>query len=87
MLLKSSVKPKPNILWCYKKELGFSSHRQKRMKKIKNKVKAGKIDTDTDDPFEIFVLSSQIRYCYYNETHTILGQTFGMCILQVCIHQ
>ncbi|XP_057340613.1 RNA cytidine acetyltransferase isoform X1 [Microplitis mediator] len=82
MLLKSSVKPKPNILWCYKKELGFSSHRQKRMKKIKNKVKAGKIDTDSDDPFEIFVLSSQIRYCYYNETHTILGQTFGMCILQ-----
>ncbi|KAH0557643.1 RNA cytidine acetyltransferase isoform X1 [Cotesia glomerata] len=82
MLLKSSVKPKPNILWCYKKNLGFSSHRQKRMKKIEKKVKSGRIDTDTDDPFELFVLSSKIRYCYYNETHTILGQTYGMCVLQ-----
>jgi N-acetyltransferase 10 len=22
------------------------------------------------------------RYCYYKETHKILGQTFGMCVLQ-----
>eukprot|EP00439_Symbiodinium_sp_Y106_P029988 s1167_g3.t1 len=23
---------KPSVLWCYKKELGFSTHRKKRMK-------------------------------------------------------
>ena len=26
--------------------------------------------------------SKDIRYCYYKDTHKILGQTFGMCIIQ-----
>ena len=26
--------------------------------------------------------SKEIRFCYYKETHKILGQTFGMCVLQ-----
>lgn len=26
----------------------------------------------------------QRRYCYYNETQNILGNTYGMCVLQVC---
>ena len=34
MLSKAVVKARPSVLWCYKKELGFSSHRRKRMKKI-----------------------------------------------------
>ena len=32
MLSKATVKARPNVLWCYKKELGFSSHRKKKMK-------------------------------------------------------
>ncbi|XP_011312342.1 N-acetyltransferase 10 [Fopius arisanus] len=82
MLSKTVVKARPSILWCYKKDLGFSSHRQKRQKKIEKKVKSGKVDINEDDPFELFVASAKIRYCYYNETHKILGNTFGMCILQ-----
>jgi hypothetical protein len=35
MLSKAAVKTRPSVLWCYKKELGFTSHRQKRMRKIK----------------------------------------------------
>jgi N-acetyltransferase 10 len=35
-----------------------------------------------EDPFELFISSTKIRYCYYSETHKILGNTFGMCILQ-----
>ena len=31
MLSKARVAAKPAVLWCYKKELGFSSHRKKRM--------------------------------------------------------
>lgn len=82
MLSKSTVKARPNILWCYNKELGFSSHRKKRMKHIQKKLQAGKLSVNEDDPFELFVASTNIRYCYYSETHKILGKTFGMCVLQ-----
>lgn len=139
MLSKATVKARPTVLWCYKKELGFSryefilrfgkkkfmlnflpdflrmlkwklksskenveffmrifhehkieeqlkifcSHRKKRMKQLQKKIKRGKLDMKEDDPFELFVAATSIRYCYYAETHKILGQTFGMCILQV----
>ncbi|KOC66166.1 N-acetyltransferase 10 [Habropoda laboriosa] len=82
MLSKTVIKARPSVLWCYKKELGFSSHRKKRMKSIQKKVKSGKLDVNEDDPFELFVVSTNIRYCYYYETHKILGNTYGMCILQ-----
>lgn len=82
MLSKAAVRARPSVLWCYKKELGFSSHRKKRMKNLQRKVKSGMLNVNEDDPFELFVASTNIRYCYYSETHKILGNTFGMCVLQ-----
>ncbi|XP_077867158.1 RNA cytidine acetyltransferase-like [Saccoglossus kowalevskii] len=82
MLSKSQVKARPSVLWCYKKELGFSSHRKKRMRQIQKKIKSGTLDLKDDDPFELFIAATNIRYCYYSETHKILGNTFGMCVLQ-----
>ncbi|GLG98567.1 RNA cytidine acetyltransferase [Gryllus bimaculatus] len=82
MLSKAAVKARPNVLWCYKKELGFTSHRKKRMKELQKKIKSGKLNVSEDDPFELFVASTNIRYCYYSETHKILGNTYGMCVLQ-----
>lgn len=71
------------MLWAYKnKLLGFSSHRKKREKKIKSEIKRGIRDIDTEDPFELFVSTQNIRYVYYKETEKILGNTYGMCILQ-----
>lgn len=69
-------------LFCVRLSLGFSSNRKKRMKQLKKKVQRGLWDPNVDDPFELFVTSTKIRYCYYKETDLILGQTFGMCILQ-----
>lgn len=37
---------------------------------------------DTEDPFELFVSTQDIRYVYYKETEKILGNTYGICILQ-----
>ncbi|KAK6023751.1 putative ATPase DUF699 [Ostertagia ostertagi] len=34
------------------------------------------------DPFEVFISMTKIRYCYYNETQNILGNTYGMLVLQ-----
>ncbi|XP_039212813.1 RNA cytidine acetyltransferase [Crotalus tigris] len=82
MLSKAAVKARPTVLWCYKKELGFSSHRKKRIRQLQKKIKSGMLDLKQDDPFELFIAATNIRYCYYNETHKILGNTFGMCILQ-----
>jgi N-acetyltransferase 10 len=30
----------------------------------------------------MFLSSKEIKYCFYKDTHRILGQTFGMCVLQ-----
>ncbi|KAG9508843.1 RNA cytidine acetyltransferase, partial [Fragariocoptes setiger] len=81
ILAKSHVKTRPSVLWCYKKELGFSTHRKKRMRQIEKMQKSG-IEVNEDNPFELFLASANVRWCYYHETHKILGQTFGMAVLQ-----
>eukprot|EP00040_Diaphanoeca_grandis_P022140 m.118487 g.118487 ORF g.118487 m.118487 type:complete len:1007 (-) comp28670_c0_seq2:99-3119(-) len=82
MLSKAAVKARPNVLWCYKKELGFTTHRKKRMQELKKKMQHGLVDADKTDPFDLFLSATDIRFCYYNETQKILGKTYGMCVLQ-----
>lgn len=60
----------------------FDSHRKKREAKIKKEIKRGIREANSEDPFELFVSSQDIRYVYYKETDKILGNTYGMCILQ-----
>lgn len=83
--IMSSVDIKQNrsVLWAYKKELlGFTSHRKKRETKIRKEIKRGIREPNTEDPFELFLTLHNIRYVYYKETEKILGNTFGMCVLQ-----
>ncbi|KAK9786287.1 hypothetical protein WJX73_003109 [Symbiochloris irregularis] len=82
LLSKTTVKARPSVLWCYKKELYLSSNNKKRVSQIHKLMKRGLLDPEKEDPFSLFVASTNIRYCYYHETHRILGNTFGMCILQ-----
>ncbi|CAG8452327.1 845_t:CDS:10 [Ambispora leptoticha] len=82
LLSQAQVASRPSVLWCYKKELGFTSHRKKREAKIKKEIKKGIRDANEEDPFELFIAVTNIRYTYYKETHKILGNTFGMCVLQ-----
>ena len=83
ILLNLDIKLNKSVLWAYKnKLLGFTSHRKKQEKKIKKEVKRGIRDANTEDPFELFVSTQSIRYVYYKETEKILGNTYGMCILQ-----
>ena len=55
------------------------------MRQLQKKLRSGTLDLKQDDPFELFVAATSIRYCYYAETHKILGNTYGMCVLQVSV--
>ncbi|KAM9961006.1 hypothetical protein ACTFIW_010178 [Dictyostelium discoideum] len=82
ILSKSIVKARPSVLWCYKEDLGFSKHKKKKMK-LKEKSKSSGIDSvNQEDPFDVFISTTNIRYSYYSESHKILGNTFGMLVLQ-----
>jgi N-acetyltransferase 10 len=84
ILTKCSVQTRPKVLWCYKKELGFSTHRKKRMKKIKRDKARGLAASEGDsaDNFDLFVGQTDITWCYYKDSHRILGNTFGVLVLQ-----
>eukprot|EP00854_Cymbomonas_tetramitiformis_P012697 gene12697-15013_t len=82
MLSKAVVKARPSVLWCYKTDLYMSSNRKKRAKQIKKLQQRGLLTSETEDPFALFVASTNIRYCYYADTHKVLGNTYGMLVLQ-----
>lgn len=83
LMLSANLKMNKSVLWAYKKQLlGFTSHRKKREAKIKKEIKRGTRDASDQDPFEAFISNQHIRYVYYKETEKILGNTYGMCILQ-----
>ena len=83
ILSSVDIKQNKSVLWTYKKDLlGFTSHRKKRENKIRKEIKRGIREANTEDPFELFLALHTIRYVYYKETDKILGNTFGMCILQ-----
>lgn len=52
------------------------------MREIKKKISRGLYDKDNENPFELFVSSTEIRWCYYKDSKNILGQTYGMLVLQ-----
>eukprot|EP01127_Copromyxa_protea_P002844 TRINITY_DN12778_c0_g1_i1.p1 TRINITY_DN12778_c0_g1~~TRINITY_DN12778_c0_g1_i1.p1 ORF type:complete len:1030 (+),score=308.71 TRINITY_DN12778_c0_g1_i1:16-3105(+) len=82
MLTKATVGTQPSVLWCYKKELGFTTHRQKRIKQIKRKQRQGLLDPNKEDAFELFLTTANVRWTYYKDSHKVLGNTYGMCVLQ-----
>mmetsp|Transcript_12519 Transcript_12519/g.30581 ORF Transcript_12519/g.30581 Transcript_12519/m.30581 type:complete len:1281 (+) Transcript_12519:353-4195(+) len=79
-----------SVLWCYKKELGFSTHRKKRMEKLKRDKKrglakggnAGTATTERMDNFELFLTNADITWCYYKDSHRVLGTTHSILVLQ-----
>lgn len=56
----------------------YFSYGKKKLKKIQT----GKIGINEADLFDTFRVSTTIHGRYYSETHTILGRTYGVCVLQ-----
>ncbi|KGK40047.1 hypothetical protein JL09_g785 [Pichia kudriavzevii] len=83
LMMNANLKMNKSILWAYKKKLlGFTSNRLNREKKLKKDIKRGVREANDLDPFEAFLSNNQIRYVYYKETEKILGNTYGMVVLQ-----
>ncbi|KAG9004129.1 hypothetical protein FRB93_010477 [Tulasnella sp. JGI-2019a] len=82
LLSQARVSARPSVLWCYKKDLGFTTHRKKREARARKETKWGKREAGQQTAFELFLTVTDIRYTYYKESHKILGNTYGMCILQ-----
>ncbi|XP_062148759.1 RNA cytidine acetyltransferase 1 [Alnus glutinosa] len=82
MLSKAVIKAKPTVLWCYKDKLELSSHKKKRAKQIKKLMQRGLLDPEKVDPFSLFVETGGLTYCLYKDSERVLGNTFGMCVLQ-----
>lgn len=79
---KISSANKKKILWCYNKELGFSSHKKRKMKEITASMKEGNYDSLSENPFDLFITQTDIQYCYYKDSQNVLGNTYGALILQ-----
>eukprot|EP01064_Diplonema_japonicum_P020722 TRINITY_DN30302_c0_g1_i1.p1 TRINITY_DN30302_c0_g1~~TRINITY_DN30302_c0_g1_i1.p1 ORF type:complete len:974 (+),score=256.18 TRINITY_DN30302_c0_g1_i1:57-2978(+) len=83
MVSKAMHKSKVNVLWCYKDSLSFgSASKRRRAVEFKKEVERGITSADTNNEFEVFLSQNKIRFCYYKDTQKILGQTYGMCVLQ-----
>lgn len=82
MLCNSVAKSRPTVLWCYKDKLDLSSHKKKRAKQLKKLMQRGLLDPEKADPYSLFLETAGITYCFYNESEKVLGNTYGMCILQ-----
>ncbi|KAF2324819.1 hypothetical protein GH714_017283 [Hevea brasiliensis] len=82
MLNKAMIRSRSSVLWCYKEKLELSSHKKKRAKQIKKLMQRGLLDPEKVDPFSLFIESGVVSYCLYRDLERILGNTYGMCILQ-----
>ncbi len=83
MLSHANHTSRVNVVWCMKNEpLFISTAKSKLRRQGEREIKAGMASEESKDAFETFLSHNDIRFTHYKDTHRILGQTFGMAILQ-----
>lgn len=83
MVSRANHSAKVNVLWCMREDPDFGSTSKKRQeRRARLEVKGGLATEATKEAFQLFLAQNSIRFCKYKETHKILGQTFGMAVLQ-----
>ncbi|OIT27221.1 rna cytidine acetyltransferase 1 [Nicotiana attenuata] len=45
-------------------------------------MQRGLLDPEKVEPFELFIETGGVSYCLYRDSERILGNTYGMCVLQ-----
>ncbi|KAH3764049.1 N-acetyltransferase 10 [Pelomyxa schiedti] len=80
ILSKAAAKAQPSVLYCVSKQLDLTKDQKARVEK--DRV-IGRCSFDASgDPFGYWISTADIRFCKYDESHKIMGRTFGMCVLQ-----
>ncbi|KPA76269.1 hypothetical protein ABB37_08005 [Leptomonas pyrrhocoris] len=83
MISRANHNAKLNVLWCMREDPDFGSTGKKQQeKRARLEVKGGLSTESSKEAFQTFLAQTNIRFCKYKETHKILGQTFGMAVLQ-----
>jgi N-acetyltransferase 10 len=59
------------------------SHKEKRAKQIKKLIQKGLLDPEKADAFSLFLQSGDLTHCLYKHSEKVIGNTYGMCVLQV----
>lgn len=63
--------------------LNVCSHSKKRAKQMKKMTTQGLLDPEKADAFSLFMIGGGLTHCLYKHSERVLGNTFGMCVLQV----
>lgn len=83
MISRAQHNSKVNVLWCMKAEPDFGTTGKRGMnRKARLEIKGGMSTEATIENFQTWLSQTQIRFCQYKESHKVLGQTFGMAVLQ-----
>lgn len=83
MVSRANHSAKVNVLWCMKNDVDFGSTGKKQQeRRARLEVKGGLSTEATKEAFQTFLSQTHVRFCKYKETHKVLGQTFGMAVLQ-----
>ncbi|KAF5950828.1 hypothetical protein HYC85_012821 [Camellia sinensis] len=81
-LIENGVKTRHRSMFVI---IGDKSRDQPQKKTYKAGQEAnakGLLDPEKVDAFSLFLESRDVSYCFYGESDRILGNTYGMCILQ-----
>ena len=58
-------------------------HQKKRKRELKRLVQKKLYNPDESNQFDLFISGTDIQWCYYRSSKSLLGRTFGMLVLQV----
>eukprot|EP00796_Vickermania_ingenoplastis_P011110 gene11110-7736_t len=83
MISRANHSAKVDVLWCMREDPDFGSTGKKvQERRARLEVKGGLATEATKEAFQLFLSQTHIRFCKYKESHKILGQTYGMAVLQ-----
>lgn len=81
-LVSKSLGERPSVLWCHRIGSDVPRQSRKHLKKLEKNLTAGKCDISKENAFDLFLLSTSIRYCSFSDTQRLLGNTYGVCVIQ-----
>ncbi|XP_064111307.1 RNA cytidine acetyltransferase-like [Macrobrachium nipponense] len=81
-LMSKAANDRPSVLWCHKKGSDVPKQSRKQLKKFEKNLKSGKCNISSENALHLFLLATPIRYCAFSDAKSVLGSTYGMCVIQ-----